>query len=281
MFRIKRGISFKTNSLRIYILLFILIGLISCQGVGKSSGSPNGANENFHLYLLIGQSNMAGRGQVDSLSNPNNSNILMLNENNEWEIAKDPLHFDKPKVAGVGPGLSFAQHMILKETNKRVTIGLIPCAVGGTGIQSWLPGATAFEVHPYDDAIKRLDIAMKKGVLKGILWHQGEGNSNEKHAKTYLAKLKELIARLRSHAGNDKLPFVAGELGHYRPRYRLINNVLQELPSTVPHTAVANARGLTHKGDSTHLNAASARLLGRRFAEKMLELQMRIGRNDN
>ena len=63
---------------------------------------------------------MAGRGAIDSLSLPNNPRILMLTEENEWVVAKDPLHFDKPKIAGVGPGLAFAQEMMRSEKDKKV-----------------------------------------------------------------------------------------------------------------------------------------------------------------
>lgn len=230
----------------------------------------------FHLYLLVGQSNMAGRGKVDSLSSPNNSRILMLTKSNEWVLAKDPLHFDKPKVAGVGPGLRFAERMLTYSKNKNIKIGVIPCAVGGTAIESWQPGAESLGVQPYDDAIKRLHIAMKSGVLKGIIWHQGEGNSSEEKSKVYLNQLEELIKRLRQEAGNKNVPFVAGELGYYRDRYLLINEVLKSLPTRVSNTAVAKADGLTHNGDGTHLDATSARILGERFAEKMYQLQNRM-----
>ena len=88
----------------------------------------------FHLYLLIGQSNMAGRGPVDAESKVAHPRVLMLNKNREWVSATDPLHFDKA-VAGVGPGLAFGKQMA--EANPRVRIGLIPCAVGGTPISAW------------------------------------------------------------------------------------------------------------------------------------------------
>jgi hypothetical protein len=251
---------------KVFVLMFFLI---TC----KYLVAQNKPDANFHLYLLVGQSNMAGRGKVDSLSSPNNNRLLMLTKENEWVIAKDPLHFDKPRVAGVGPGLRFAETMLSYAKNKNVRIGLIPCAVGGTAIESWQPGAEALGVHPYDDAILRLHIAMKSGVLKGIIWHQGEGNSSESKSKVYVSQLEALIERFRAESGDSIVPFVAGELGYYRPRYQLINAVLKDLPQKVQNTSVASAEGLTHKGDTTHLDSRSARILGERFAEKMDELQ--------
>ncbi|MDD4590417.1 MAG: sialate O-acetylesterase [Parabacteroides sp.] len=233
------------------------------------------SDPNFHLYLLVGQSNMAGRGKIDLLSTPNNLRILMLTEKNEWMIAKDPLHFDKPKVIGVGPGLSFAQEILAIEKDKDVRIGLIPCAVGGTSIDMWQPGEDAYDgqYHPYDDTIERLHAAMQYGVVKGIVWHQGEGDSNVEKSKVYIEKLEKLITRFRDEIGNQEIPFVAGELGHYRENYKLINNELKKLPGTVPFSAVATSEELTHNGDGTHLNSESARELGKRMAIEMMELQ--------
>jgi hypothetical protein len=218
---------------------------------------------------------MAGRGETDSLSTPNNIRILMLNEEDEWSIARDPLHFDKPEVAGVGPGLAFAQKMLAFEKNKDVKIGLIPCAVGGTSIDMWQPGKDAYEgqYYPYDDAIKRLHVASQDGVIKGIIWHQGESDSSEEKAEVYIDKLQKLIARYRDETGNDDLPFVAGELGYYKENYKNINNELKKLPELVSHTAVATSEGLVHKGDGTHLDSESARTLGERMAVEMHELQ--------
>lgn len=261
----------KVNILLFYLLFFFVVFSSKANCIEESKVDPN-----FHLYLLVGQSNMAGRGKIDSLSTPNNPRILMLSDDNKWIIAKDPLHFDKPKVVGVGPGLAFAQKMLSFQKNDNVKIGLIPCAVGGTTIDMWQAGIDAYngQYFPYDDAIKRLHTAMKSGVVKGIVWHQGEGDSNPQKAKDYIEKLKSLIERFRNEIDNENVPFVAGELGHYRDQYMLINTELKKLPDAVPLTAVATSENLTHNGDGTHLNSESARKLGERMAIKMQELSI-------
>ncbi|MCU7550651.1 sialate O-acetylesterase [Chitinophagaceae bacterium LB-8] len=125
-------------------------------------------DSNFHLYLLIGQSNMAGRGPLDSESKKVHPQILMLDSQNHWVPATDPVHFDKPKSVGVGPAISFAKEMLGKRKNIR--IGLIPCALGGSPIKVWEPNAVYLNVfHPYEDVIKRARIAMKQGVLRHTL----------------------------------------------------------------------------------------------------------------
>lgn len=260
----------KLSKLVLYLLLVLTI--CSCKSIHIGEIKPD---PNFHLYLLVGQSNMAGRGEIDSLSSPNNPRILMLTDENKWFIAKDPLHFDKPKIAGVGPGLAFAQKMLTFEKKRKVRIGLIPCAVGGTSIDMWQPGKDAYDgqYFPYDDAIKRLHVAMKDGIIKGIIWHQGEGDSNDEKAKVYIEKLEKLIMLFRDEIGNQRTPFVAGELGYYKENYMLINNELRRLPDIVPLSAVATSEQLIHNGDGTHLDSKSARELGRRMAIRMHELQ--------
>ncbi|RZK15243.1 MAG: hypothetical protein EOO56_23260 [Hymenobacter sp.] len=58
--------------------------------------APPARKEKFRLYLLIGQSNMAGRGYVEAPDTVPNRRVLRLNPAGQWEVAKDPLHFDKP-----------------------------------------------------------------------------------------------------------------------------------------------------------------------------------------
>lgn len=232
------------------------------------------ADPDFHIYLLMGQSNMAGRGKItEELKKLQHANVQMLDSNYRWVQAKHPVHFDKPKVAGVGPGLSFG--IAMAEANPSVKIGLVPCAVGGTSINKWIPGAydKNTETHPYDDAVKRIREAMKYGVVKGVIWHQGEANSSGEGSKTYIAKLTELINRVRTLVGNPNLPFVAGELGDFKPHYQNINDVLKELPQKVSNTGVVSSEGLKDKGDVTHFDGPSANELGKRYAVKMKELQ--------
>lgn len=249
------------------LLLFITLTLASFS-------KPEKPDPNFHLYLLVGQSNMAGRGVLTSeYRNRSQPNVLMLNKEGKWVVASHPLHFDKPARAGVGPGLSFGLEMA--KANPSVRIGLIPCAVGGTAIESWEPGAMdrVTKKYPYDDAIARLRLAMESGVIKGIIWHQGEANSRPEKSAGYLEKLEALIQRLRKNAKDKNLPFVAGELGRYRDTYHLVNDQLRLLPGKVKHTALASSEGLVHKGDKTHFDAASATELGKRFATEMIQLQ--------
>jgi hypothetical protein len=253
-----------------YVLLLLL-----CCVAGTSAFAQQKPDPNFELYILAGQSNMAGRGYItDEFKNEGNDKLYMLTKDDKWVLAKNPIHFDKP-IAGVGPGMAFG--IAMAKENSKVRIGLIPTAVGGSPIEHWLPGAydEATKTHPYDDAVERIKFAMQYGVIKGIIWHQGEANSAPAKAKLYLDQLKELIERFRKLVGNPDLPFIAGELGRYRPEFSSINNELVKLPGMVSYTGVATTEGLVHRGDTLHFDSPSANELGRRYAKKMIEVQKR------
>ncbi|MEO5984308.1 MAG: sialate O-acetylesterase [Ferruginibacter sp.] len=250
--------------------------LILCAVLISPIGFAQQTNTGRDLYLLIGQSNMAGRGAISGkYITEGNPRIFMLNKENKWIPAKHPLHFDKPSVAGVGPGLSFARKMLRKTSHD---IGLIPCAVGGTSIDVWSPGAydKSTKTHPYDDMLIRLTEALKSGELKGVIWLQGESDSNPEKTNIYLVKLAELIQRLRTITNNPDLLFVAGELGRFKHQYQHINQLLNELPYKVKNTAVASSKKLKDKGDLTHFDAASAGKMGNRMAKEMRKLQKRL-----
>ena len=257
--------------MKIYFILFAFLAMFTAPSLAQPARSAARTTD-MDIYLLMGQSNMAGRGKLsDAFQADTVSDILMLDKANKWVRAKHPLHFDKP-VAAVGPGLAFGIKMAAASPGK--TIGLIPCAVGGTSIDTWKPRAydAATQTHPWDDAEVRIKEGMKYGVIKGVIWHQGESDSNADSAALYLEKLKTLIERTRKLTGDLRLPFVAGELGRYKENYNLINAVLVDLPSTVPYTTVISSEGLNHNGDGIHFDAGSADELGKRYAKAMLDL---------
>ena len=199
-----------------------LLVLSSLILIGSINGSifaeiPDDSSQ-FHLFLLAGQSNMAGRGTVEEDDRAPHPRLLMLDKTGQWVPAVDPLHFDKPKVIGVGLGKTFG--IDYAQANPRITVGLIPCAVGGSPISSWKPGGyhPQTKSHPYDDAIARTKLAMKSGVLKGILWHQGESDSKPRASEVYEQELHHLIARFRQVFDAPDLPFVAGQMGKFADR---------------------------------------------------------------
>lgn len=231
--------------------------------------SPQGAQ--MQLFLLIGQSNMAGRGKIEEEDRVVHPRVWKLTKDDTWAPGIDPLHYDKPKIAGVGLGASFGK--AIADAFPDAQIGLIPCAVGGTSIDKWKKGDKL-----YEEAIRRTKIAMKHGKLAGILWHQGESDSGvaEKRA-AYPDKLEQLIANLRADLNAPDVPFVLGQLGPFHaaksPGSAAMNQLLIDFPKTHPNTACAKADGLTDQGDQTHFDNKSLREFGKRYAQAYLALK--------
>ena len=232
----------------------------------------------FQIFLLIGQSNMAGRAPVQPDDKVADPHVLVLNSDDQWVTEGEPIHFDKPKAAGVGPGYTFGKLLAAKEPG--VTIGLVPCAFGGTSLAQWDPRSKDKALYPpdnlYGNAIRRAEIAMKSGTLTGILWHQGESDSG-KNAGTYAARLAPLIASFRADLGAPQVPFIAGEIGYFgydkNPNKQTINDQIDALPTAVPFCGVASAKDLVDKGDHLHFDNASQKELGKRYFEAFLKLE--------
>ena len=231
----------------------------------------------FRIYLLAGQSNMAGRGVVGEEDRGVHPRVWALDRMARWVPAREPLHFDKPTIVGVGPGFAFGKAVAERYPDDQV--GLVPCAVGGSLIRSWVPGGywEQTKSHPYDDAIARTRKALERGVLSGILWHQGESDSNEQEAGLYHDRLVDLIRRLRTDLDAPEAPFIVATLGDFvvarNPWAERVNHVLRGLLDVVPWTACVEVEGLGHGGDDLHFDAASARTLGHRYAEAIICLQ--------
>ncbi len=231
-------------------------------------GAPSDEPHDLQLFLLIGQSNMAGRGPVEAQDKEIIPRVFMLNKEMAWVPAVDPLHFDKPAVAGVGLGRTFAKTLVWG--NGTVSIGLIPAAFGGTSLDQWKPGGKL-----YLDAVRRTREALKSGNLRGILWHQGEADAGaEEHVNSYRERFADMIQHLREDLHAPDVPVVVGELGEFQKGKftRQMNEQLALIPFEVPHSAFVSSAGLVDKGDSTHFDSASAREFGRRYALAFLSL---------
>jgi hypothetical protein len=171
----------------------------------------------------------------------------------------------------------------LADADPTVTIGLIPCAVGGTPLSRWEKGADLYEA-----ALARARLAMKDGNLRGILWHQGEADSGqEATAQSYAARLARMIGDLRTDLGAGEVPFVAGELGDFlapvtkegTPSFwPVVNAQLATLPTLVSRAAVVDSAGLQPKSDAVHFDTPSLREFGLRYARAMQHLQEGAGR---
>jgi len=229
--------------------------------------------DSVYVFIMAGQSNMAGRGFVEPQDTIPCKRILTIDEANNWIYAKEPLHFYEPSMTGLDCGMSFARKL-LDHIPEGVSIAMIPTAVGGSSIEQWLDNETHREVALLDNFRNKTTFAGSYGKIKGILWHQGESNASLERIPTYAQKLDSLITLFRKIADNDSLPVLIGELGRFaRPeekqaRWDKVNSIIHSSAEKDKNTAVVTTEELNHKGDYVHFDGASQRKLGERFAEK-------------
>lgn len=226
----------------------------------------------LQLYLLMGQSNMAGRDTRDLASQVDDPRILALGVDGQWRTARDPIHAKTGRPEpGVGPGIAFAREMLAANPQQR--IGLIPTAVGGTPLRRWVKGGDL-----YEQALAKAREAMTHGELRGVLWHQGESDSaDRKNAETHAERLAQTFQDLRADLGRPDLPIVVGQLGEFllpdkQPEAPTVRAGLQGLPQALSRVGFADSAGLGHLGDDLHFSADANRELGRRFARAMQQL---------
>ena len=215
--------------------------------------------------LLIGQSNMAGRGYLHEVTPIYNENIFML-RNGRWQMMTEPIHFDR-SVAGVGPAASFAQAWC--NANKNEQIGLIPCAEGGSSIDEWSKESTLFR-----HAVSEAKFAMENSELIAILWHQGESDGRSKKYKNYYHKLNILVNSFRKELGDLEVPFIVGGLGNYLGKsgfgrscveHDLINQELLKYVENNRNCYFVTGEKLYPNPDGIHINAESQRRFGIRY----------------
>jgi hypothetical protein len=234
----------------------------------KVSALP--ASHNLWVFLLAGQSNMAGRGFVEPGDTIPDKRILTITENKEWILAKEPLHYYEPVLTGLDCGLSFGREM-LKHVPDSVSIALIPCAVGGSSVQHWLGDSLYRGVHLLSNLKENVDFAKQYGTIKGVLWHQGESDAKTGLIQVYRKNMEKLISALRHIIFNNDLPFLIGELGSFaepeqKSTWDSINKIIHEVASSDENTFVVGTIDLHTKGDKVHFNSEGQRSMGWRFA---------------
>ena len=248
----------------------LLLIIVSCSNPEKKAGIVP-SKENFYIYILAGQSNMAGRGLIEPQDTVSSPQALTLDKNNEWVYAKEPLHYYEPTRTGLDCGLSFGKKLA-GLYGKDITIGLVPCAIGGSSIEQWLGDSTYRGVALYSNMMEKVKAAMQAGTIKGILWHQGETNASTKNYNDYKQKLETFFTKVRNDIGNPELPVYAGELSSFLSRVTnpfadSVNRDLHELSSSMSKMYVIETGDLTPKADTIHFDSRSQRIIGERFAE--------------
>ncbi len=227
----------------------------------------------MHSFLLIGQSNMAGRGFLNEAPDIDTSHIYTL-RNGRWQNMFRPINPDR-SFSGVNLAESFAQGYAKKHN---VDVGLICCADGGTSLDQWKPGELLF-----DNAVYQAKLACRTSEIVGILWHQGEADCDEELYSTYQPRFEAMMSELRKQLDLYDVPFILGGLGDFLEvcsldpklkNYIHVNNALKNIAANNKMTGFVSAEGLTANPDNLHFNAASLYTFGLRYLEKFESLQI-------
>lgn len=245
-----------------------MVAIIVLLLFSRSLFAQNVPSENLDIYLLIGQSNMAGRAEVSGNDLDTLENVFLYTGiiGEEWENAANPLNKystvrKKLSMQKMGPGYHFAKSMKKKNADP---IGLVVNAKGGTKIELWMPGT-----EYYKEAVSRTKAAMKYGNLQGVLWHQGEANSSK--PDEYPPKIIALIEALRVDFNKPNLVFVLGQIAEDKPNRENFNRMLLQIPAQIKNVGVATNDG-TRTHDGSHFDAKSQMKLGKRYAKEMQQL---------
>lgn len=226
----------------------------------------------IHSFLMIGQSNMAGRGKKEDVEPIENKEIKVM-RNGRWQNMYVPVNCDRA-FSGISLAESFADAY---QKEHGVQVGLIPCADGGTTLDQWKEGSIL-----YDHAVFQAKLAMRTSNIAGILWHQGESDCKESSYSTYAVRLQKMFDALRRDLNLYDVPILLGGLGDFlknrvenpeMQNFTHVNIALQQVAEQNEMMGFVSAEGLESKPDRLHFNAISLREFGLRYYEEFKKLE--------
>lgn len=224
------------------------------------------------LYLMAGQSNMMGLAHTKNL--PSIYRLTPANVTFVYKGSTRPLARGKH----IGPEVSFAHAISRAFPNDHHTI--VKFAATGSHIRQWFPGQTY-----YKGMIRQLKISvpLEKRKVNAIFWMQGEGDAfNRQRATQYARNLTHFIRVLRAELKAPTKPFIMGVIdpvGRDFPEVSLVQKNQRIVNSTVPYTHLIPAKGIAKIYDNIHFNALGQVQMGKRFANKYIQLVKRGAAN--
>ena len=264
--------------IRFFILLFLIFCVSCSENNTMKNENKTEPDQNIWVFFMAGQSNMAGRGTIEAQDLVTNNQILTINSESNWIVAREPLHFYE-SASGLDCGMSFAQEL-LKHVPDSITIIMMPCAVGGSSVLQWLNDEEHRDVKLLSNFREKVQLSKQKGTIKGILWHQGEANANAFDLPFYKEVLLSLFSKFRASVENDKLPIIMGEIGRFaKPQekaeyFEAINQIIRTAAAENDNLYFISSEGLEDRGDHLHFNSEAQRELGKRYAQKWMKINL-------
>jgi len=272
-------------------IAFLFVVLFSfCVG----SAFADDPDPKFYVFLCFGQSNMEGFPGVEQQDKTVDKRFQVLaavdfanmgRTKGNWYDAIPPLCRSS---TGLCPADYFGRTLVAR-LPEDVTVGVVNVSVAGCKIElfdkdnyktyastaaSWMTNIIKeYSGNPYQHLVDMGKVAQKKGVIKGILLHQGESNTNDKE---WPNKVKSIYEDLLKDLGlkAENVPLLVGEVvnADQRGATASMNTIMAELPKTIPTAHVISSKGCEARTDRLHFTAAGYRELGKRYGEAMLPL---------
>ena len=259
------------------------------------TASAHAQDKNFYIFLCFGQSNMEGFPGIPEqdlqFADPRFQVLAAVDfpqlkrEKGHWYTAVPPLC--RPN-SGLCPADYFGRTLVAA-LPADCKVGVINIAVGGCKIELfdktnypsyvatapiWMkPMIAAYAGSPYQRLVDMGKLAQKTGVIRGILLHQGESNTNDKEWPAKVKAVYENLLRDLDLKAED-VPLLAGELvgADQKGACASMNEIIAGLPKTIPTAHVVSSFGCLGRPDHLHFTPEGYRELGKRYAETMLPL---------
>jgi len=270
------------------------LGLFLFIGLFFSTMNVFSQDPDFYIFLCFGQSNMEGnaRFQAQDTTVDNRFQVLEAVDCPDLGRIKGKWYTAVPPLCRCHTGLTPVDYFgrtLIANLPKNVRVGVINVAVGGCKIElfdkdnyqsyvstapDWLKNMVReYDGNPYGRLVEMAKLAQKDGVIKGILIHQGESNTNDsiwpqKVKGVYDNLLKDLNLQINS------VPLLAGELvnADQGGACASMNKIIATLPKTIPNSYLIPSSGCTGIPDHLHFTADGYRELGKRYAAQMLTI---------
>lgn len=257
----------------------------------QPSGSPD---PNFFIYLCIGQSNMGSgsRPEEVDLGSPEPRLLYLATAENPRSNREVGKWYEATYSQDERLGLSeFFGRTMVKNLPKDIKVGIINVSVAGAKVEvfdkenyksyldtvaTWMQDiCKSYGGNPYQRLIDMARLAQKEGVIQGIVFHQGESNSDDPQ---WPEKMKSLYHNIVNDLNLDPMRcfLLAGELKYKDQNgvcYPFNTEILPNLPKVLPNSYIISADGVKGSPDPWHFVTSGYREFGKRYAIKALEIQ--------
>lgn len=185
------------------------------------------------VWLLAGQSNMQGCGNLDGAPRPD-PRVHAMYMDDHWDVAREPIHFlaespdpvhctqpvalelrermRREAIKGVGPGVFFGKEMLRR--TRGTPQGLICTAHGGTSMAQWNPELKHLGGKSLYGSMLR-SFQQTGQPVAGVLWYQGESDAGGTAALLYTERMKAFVAAIRKDFKLPNLPFILVQIGRF------------------------------------------------------------------